>query len=176
MSELLPPNATPLEKAIATTCAAIGDIAIPLRQLLNPDTCPLPLLPYLAHLLAVSPWENGWSEAQKRGVIRSAYLVHRQRGTLAALQRVLTALGVTTEVQEWWQTVPRGAPYSFIVDVEVFHGMDTSFIKTINNQIDAVKPVRSSYTVRLIARPSMTVRLGVGVSSLITTTIYPKAP
>lgn len=174
MSALLPPNATPLEQAIATACADITNVAIPLRQLLNPDSCPLNLLPYLADFLAISPWENSWTEAQKRGVIRSAYLVHRQRGTLAALQRALDALGIATEVQEWWQTVPEGEPYTFRVDVEVFDGMDTSYLQTINNQIDAVKPVRSSYTVRLIARPSTLVYVGVGVSSLTTITIYPK--
>jgi phage tail P2-like protein len=174
MSYLLPPNATPLEKAIAEACADIANVAIPLRQLLNPDTCPLNLLPYLANFLAVTPWENTWTEAQKRGVIRSAYLVHRQRGTLAALQRALDALGVSTDVVEWWQTVPEGAPYTFRVDVEVFDGMDTSYVQTINHQIDAVKPVRSSYTVRLIARPSMKVLVGTGITTLTTITIYPK--
>lgn len=176
MSTLLPPNATPLERALADTMDDFGDITTPLRQLLNPDTCPLHLLPYLADLLAISPWENSWTEAQKRGVIRSAYLVHRQRGTLAALQRVLDALGVSTEVVEWWQAAPKGTPYTFRVDVEVFDGMDTSFIRTINHQIDAVKPMRSSYTVRLVARPTMRVLVGVGVSSLTISTIYPKAP
>jgi phage tail P2-like protein len=176
MADLLPPNATPLERALATIGAEIADVAIPLRDLVNPDTCPVNLLPWLASSLAVSPWEDSWTEAQKRGVIASAYLVHRQRGTLAGLRRALDALGVASEVVEWWQTTPEGAPYTFRVDVETYEGMDTSYLQTINKQIDAVKPVRSSYSVRLIARPTTRVALGMACTHLSITTIYPKAP
>lgn len=174
MADLLPPNSTPLERALAAVGAQIGDLDVPLRDLVNAATCPVRLLPWLASTLAVSPWEDSWTEAQKRGVIASAYLVHRQRGTLAALTRALDALGIVTEVVEWWQTVPEGAPYTFRVDVETIDGMDTTLLQSIRAQIDAVKPVRSRYTVRLIARPSVTLRLAIACSALTITTIYPK--
>lgn len=176
MATLLPPNATPLEHALATIGAEIGDVPIPLRDLVNPETCPAKLLPWLASYLAVSPWEDSWTEAQKRGVIASAYLVHRQRGTRAALTRALAALGVAAEVVEWWQTTPEGNPYTFFVDVETYDGMDNAHLLTINSQIDAVKPARSSYDVRLIARPSTRMFWNVAAAHLSITTIYPKVP
>jgi phage tail P2-like protein len=176
MTQLLPPNSSPLERALATVGAQIGDLPVLLRDLMNPDTCPVNLLPWLASTLAVSPWEDSWTEGQKRGVIASAYLVHRQRGTLAALKRALAALGVASEVEEWWQSVPEAAPHTFRVDVETYDGMDTSYLQTINAQIDAVKPVRSSYTVRLIARPCTKVIVALVGTHFSITTIYPKAP
>lgn len=175
MSDLLPPNSTPVERALATIGKEIIDLAVPLRDLVNPATCPVNLLPWLASSLAVSPWEDSWTEAQKRGVIASAYLVHRQRGTLAALKRALEALGVAAEVVEWWQAVPEATPHTFRVDVETYEGMDTSYLHSINAQIDAVKPVRSSYNVRLIARPCTRVILAMVCSHFSITTIYPKA-
>ncbi|MDN4056341.1 phage tail protein I [Massilia sp. YIM B02763] len=174
MADLLPPNATQLDRVLAAVGARIGELPVPLRDLMNPDTCPVALLPWLASTLAVSPWNDSWTETQKRGVIGSAYLVHRQRGTLAALKRALDALGVSAEVVEWWQTAPEGKPYTFQVDVETYEGMDTNYLQSINSQIDAVKPVRSSYTVRLIARPSTRVVLGMVFTHASVTTIYPK--
>jgi phage tail P2-like protein len=175
MADLLPPNATALDRILATVGARIGELPVPLRDLINPDTCPVALLPWLASTLAVRPWDDSWTEAQKRGVIASAYLVHRQRGTLAALKRALEALGVSAEVVEWWQTTPEGAPYTFCVDVETYDGMDTSYLESINTQIDSVKPVRSSYTVRLIARPSTRVVVGMACTHFSIITINPKA-
>lgn len=174
MADLLPPNSTPVERALATIGADILDVAVPLRDLVNPETCPVKLLPWLASSLAVSPWEDSWTEAQKRGVIASAYLVHRQRGTLAALKRALDALGVGAEVVEWWQAVPEEAPHTFRIDVETYDGMDTSYLQTINAQIDAVKPVRSSYTVRLIARPCTKTIIAMASMHFSIITIYPK--
>ncbi|MCD9124037.1 phage tail protein I, partial [Cupriavidus sp. UGS-1] len=49
MTSLLPPNATPLERNLATVGAeAIAGVPVPLRDLWNPATCPPALLPFLA--------------------------------------------------------------------------------------------------------------------------------
>lgn len=176
MANLLPPNATPLERRLAEVCASATDLPVRIRDLLNPATCPVDLLPWLASTLAVSPWDETWTEAQKRGVCASAFLVHRQRGTLAAIKRALAALGVDAEVVEWWQTEPKGAPHTFTVDVETYEGLSTDYLRSINGQIDATKPARSSYKVRLVARPSTKVVLVTAFTSFSTITIYPKTP
>lgn len=175
MTDLLPPNSSQLERDIAAVNARLGEVPTPLRDLVNPDTCPAVLLPWLAVEMAVSPWNDAWTEAQKRGVIASAYQVHRQRGTLAALKRVLAALGFNAEVVEWWQESPAAAPHTFRVDVETYDGMPPTSVAELNAQIDAVKPLRSRQTVRLIARPVTNVYIGIACCTLITTTIYPKA-
>ncbi|GGY12862.1 phage tail protein I [Massilia dura] len=175
MTNLLPPNSTQLERNIAAVNARLGDVPTPLRDLVNPDTCPEKLLPWLAAELAVSPWNDQWTEMQKRGVIASAYQVHRQRGTLAALKAALSALGIAAEVEEWWQEQPRAQPGTFRVDVETYDGMTVTWLDALNSQIDAVKPLRAHYTVRLIARPVTRVYIGMAHNTLITTTIYPKA-
>ncbi|MGS0744187.1 phage tail protein I [Glaciimonas sp. GG7] len=53
IKSLLPPNTTPQERALEATMARISDIPVPLRQLYNPDTCPINVLPWLAWQLAI---------------------------------------------------------------------------------------------------------------------------
>jgi len=45
MDNLLPPSATPLERYAAAALAALGQLRVPLRDLWNPMTCPIDLLP-----------------------------------------------------------------------------------------------------------------------------------
>ncbi len=91
MLNLLPHNATALERLAAEALAQIERAPIPLRQLWNPSTCPVALLPYLAWAFSVDRWDSTWPERVKRQVIRDAYLVHSHKGTLSALRRVVRA-------------------------------------------------------------------------------------
>jgi len=70
MTSLLPNNATPLERAVEG--AGTETTAITLRTLYNPDTCPAHLLYQLAWAWSVDRWDDGWSEAVKRSVIKSS--------------------------------------------------------------------------------------------------------
>lgn len=176
MADLLPPNSTPLERNLAAANARLSDIPTLLRDLVNPDACPEQFLPWLAVELAVAPWDSQWTEAQKRAVIGSSYQVHRQRGTLAALKAALSALGIVAEVVEWWQETPPAAPCTFRVDVETYDGMSATWLDAASAQIDAVKPLRAHYSLRLIARPVTRMYWGVACSDLLTTTIYPRKP
>ncbi|MBC7212718.1 MAG: phage tail protein I, partial [Pseudomonas sp.] len=86
-SSLLPLNRTPLESALEA--AADEDLAIMLRRLYNPATCPAGLLYLLAWAWSVDRWDDRWSEAVKRSVIRSAFFIHAHKGTIGALRRVV---------------------------------------------------------------------------------------
>ena len=112
MSEqsLLPGNACDLERQAAQALAQIQRVPIPLRQLWNPDTCPTPLLPYLAWSLSVDRWDGNWSDATKRAAIRASFFIHSRKGTIGALRRVVEPLGYLIEIIEWWQTAPEGVP------------------------------------------------------------------
>ena len=46
---LLPPNATPLERALEDGLTGLAAIDPPVEKIWDPQTCPLPLLPWLAY-------------------------------------------------------------------------------------------------------------------------------
>ena len=117
--QLLPGNSTPLERQAAQALAQIQRVPIPLRQLCNPDACPVDLLPYLAWAFSVDRWDSKWTEAAKRAAIRSSHYIHSRKGTIGALRRVVEPLGYLIEVLEWWQTTPLGVPGTFAIKVGV---------------------------------------------------------
>jgi phage tail P2-like protein len=113
MSDLLPPNATSAERALAQTVGRISSIPTPVRDVWDPDTCPAPLLPWLAWAFSVDQWDSGWTETQKRDTIRAAVAVQRYKGTIGAVRDSIAALGIACQVQEWFNQSPPGAPYTF---------------------------------------------------------------
>ncbi len=93
-ADLLPPSATPQERALSLAAArAASPDADGMRRIWNPDTCPVALLPWLAWSLGVEPWETAWADDQKRDAIRAAFEVRRRRGTVGAIRRAVDALG-----------------------------------------------------------------------------------
>jgi len=145
MSSLLPLNRTPLESALEA--AADEDLAIMLRRLYNPDTCPARLLYLLAWAWSVDRWDDRWSEAVKRSVIRSSFYVHAHKGTIGALRRVVEPFGYLIEVVEWWQTVPQGVPGTFALKVGVAEeGISEETYQELSALIDDARPVSRHMT------------------------------
>lgn len=144
---LLPGNDTPLERYAAHALAHIQRVPIPLRQLCNPNTCPVALLPYLAWAFSVDRWDSEWSEANKRAAIRSSHYIHSHKGTLGALRRVIEPLGYLVDVEEWWQTVPEGVPGTFALEVGVLEsGITEEMYRELTYLIDDAKPVSRHLT------------------------------
>ncbi len=139
---LLPSNATPLEHQAASALAQIQRVPIPLRQLYNPDHCPLPLLPYLAWAFSVDRWDSQWPEAAKRSAIRSAYYIHSRKGTLGSLRRIVEPLGYVIDVVEWWQTLPLGPRATFALNISVSEtGITEQMYQELTWLIDDAKPL-----------------------------------
>jgi phage tail P2-like protein len=113
MADLLPPNASAQERALSEAMARLAAVPVPMRDLWNPDTCPAHLLPWLAWALSVDHWDAIWPEERKRAVIKASVEVHRFKGTPAAVERHLEALGFNAVVQEWPEY--DGDPYKFKV-------------------------------------------------------------
>ncbi|MGE4298901.1 MAG: phage tail protein I [Desulfovibrionaceae bacterium] len=114
VASLLPDNATAQEIALAKTTARIGDVpTLAVRAMWNPDTCPAALLPWLAWALSVDMWDDAWPEARKRAVIKASVAVHRIKGTPAAVEGMLAALGFDAGLVEWPEY--DGDPYTFKV-------------------------------------------------------------
>ena len=74
-------------------------IDAPISTLWNADTCPAPLLPWLAWSFSVEIWDHDWSEATRRSVVREAIGVHQWKGTKTAIKRVLAAVGFDIELR-----------------------------------------------------------------------------
>lgn len=128
---LLPTGSSPLEVAAAEALAGLGSLNVPLRQLWNPRTCPVALLPYLAWAWSVDRWDAGWSESTKRAVVESSQYVHRHKGTIGAIRRVVEPLGYLIRVIEWWKT--NEAPGTFRLDVGV---LDTGITEEMYNELE----------------------------------------
>ncbi|BBP86007.1 hypothetical protein PHLH8_56490 [Pseudomonas sp. Pc102] len=92
MSDLLPSNATPLERAVAAAGQHLNELPVEIRHIRNPARCPAPLLPHLAWELSVDEWNPNWSEGVKRRVVAESLAVHRRKGTRGAVRRALAAI------------------------------------------------------------------------------------
>lgn len=147
MTHLLPPNSTTLEGLAAEALAQIERVPVPIRDLLNPDRCPVQLLPYLAWAFSVDRWDSTWSEATKRQVIKGSYFIHSRKGTIGALRRVVEPLGYLIEIIEWFNTVPEGVPGTFALKVGVLDtGITEEMYQELTWLIDDAKPLTRHLT------------------------------
>ena len=92
-SSLLPSNSTAFERAVEAAGFRLDVMDIDFRQLWDPETCPLGLLPWLAWTLSVDEWDADWSEDQKRAVVAASVDVHWHKGTVWSIRRALIAAG-----------------------------------------------------------------------------------
>ncbi len=140
MKSLLPLNSTQLERAMEA--AFFEKTIVPLRDLYNPDTCPVHLLPHLAWARSVDRWDYRWSEATKRAAIKASFYIHKHKGTIGAIRRVVEPLGYLIEIIEWFNTVPEGVPGTFALKVGVLEtGITEEIYQELERLIDDAKPV-----------------------------------
>ena len=177
MSErLLPTGSTALEVAAAEACAVIEHTPVPLRKLWNPQTCPVEMLPYLAWAWSVDRWDAKWPEATKRKVVAASAYVHRHKGTIGAIRRVVEPLGYLIRITEWWKT--GDAPGTFRLDVGVLDtGISDEMYSELERLIDDAKP-RSRHLIGLSINLDVTGGLPVAAASYDgdELTVYPYTP
>lgn len=142
IKSLLPHNSTAAERALEQVMAHTGDLPLDIRSIKNPDTCPAVLLPWLAWEYAITWWDESWTEAQKRSVIKSAAAVNKRRGTVGAVRRALAAVDYPCEVIEWYRDTPPADPYTFRVEI---HGKSISeaTLAKLTSQVNDAKNARS---------------------------------
>lgn len=146
-ANLLPINATPLERSIADVDGRLDDIAVEIiRNVRSPEDDPVELLKYLAWERSVDVWDPEWPEDIRRAVVKAAPIVHRFKGTRYAVETALSALNVDTTIIEWWQAQPQAAPYTFLVKAyaraRLYDGpvLDDRLISSIFSSILRSKP------------------------------------
>lgn len=174
---LLPVNATPSERAAAKACAEIDRLPVSvIHTLLNPDTCPENLLPYLAWAFSADHWDARWSVTTKRAVIKAAYFVHKHKGTIGALRRVVEPRGYLIRITEWWQT--GDPPGTFRIDIGVMeHGVTPEIHAELERLIADAKPLsRHLRGLGVLLESRGTLPVAAGSYSGDTLTVYPYTP
>ncbi len=140
MNSLLPPGSSPLERRAAEACASISDLNVPLRDLWNPARCPVKFLPYLAWAFSVDRWDEKWTAAEKRKAVTDAFYIHRRKGTVAAIRRVIEAMGFSMSIAEWWEVAdPRGT-FRLTIDVNDV-GITDEIVRELERLIGDARPV-----------------------------------
>ncbi|NBB33785.1 phage tail protein I [Pseudomonas sp. BC115LW] len=157
MNQLLPSNSTPLERATAAALT-LGLDPSAIRGIADSARCPVDVLPWLAWAMSVEGWEAAETEEQQRALIRESIPVHKRKGTVGAIRRVLKAVGVTADYKEWTQ-IPGAVPYSFELtawanDNRAGEGsiLSPQLFQRLRALVDATKNERSHYTLLLGAR------------------------
>jgi phage tail P2-like protein len=173
MKSLLPSNSTQLERAMEA--AFFEKTIVPLRTLYNADTCPAHLLLHLAWAWSVDRWDYRWSEATKRAAIKASYYIHKHKGTIGALRRVVEPLGYLIEVMEWWQTLPEGIPGTFALKVGVLDtGITDEMYQELERLIDDAKPCSRPMTGLVISLETQgALNIGVGLYEGDVIDVYP---
>ncbi|MGP6380544.1 phage tail protein I [Yersinia bercovieri] len=164
------------EPVCAAAQARLGEVPVPLRQLWSADLCPLPLLPYLAWAWSVDRWDESWPEATKRAVVKSSAYLHKRKGTIGALRRVVEPLGYLIRVIEWWKT--NETPGTFRLDVGVLEtGITNEMYFELERLIDGAKPC-SRHLVGLSINLDVSGAIPVSVASYDgdELTVYPYLP
>lgn len=138
-NSLLPPSASDLERRLAAACEGISHLSVPLRDIWNPRTCPLALLPYLAWSRSVDRWDESWPEAVKRQVVIDAFYVHKQKGTISAIRRVVEPFGFLLRVTEWWQESAQRGTFRLDIGVED-QGISEETYQELERLISDAKP------------------------------------
>lgn len=167
---LLPNNATPQEQAIEASTARLAGVPLPIRDLWNPDTCPVDLLPYLAWALSLDDWKSYWPESVKRQRIRDAIAIQRKKGTAQSVRSAVASFGSSVALREWWQKTPKGDPHTFEATLTLGGNApgDGDFQADIINEINRTKPVRSHFTLTA----GLSASGGVGVQGVARTLTY----
>lgn len=138
-NQLLPTGSSLLEIAAAKALADIDLLSVPLRELWDPNLCPANFLPYLAWAFSVDYWDSNWPEQVKRNAVSASYYIHRHKGTIAAIRRVVEPLGYLIRVVEWWKS--GDIPGTFRLDVGVLEtGITDEMYRELERLINDAKP------------------------------------
>lgn len=92
ITNLLPPNASALERTAAEVCAFEPEDLV-IDKLWSANEVPSEFLPYLAWTLSVDFWDLLTTDEQRREATIGAIAWHKKRGTPWAMKQALTARG-----------------------------------------------------------------------------------
>ena len=166
-TSLLPSNQTKLEQALAQVSAGDSELANVLRQMHSVDNCPASMLPWLAIQRSVDRWDPEWSEAIKRKMVKDSFEVHKRKGTVGALRRVVEPFAEIIDITEWHELEPMGPPGTFSMSLALFDsGLTDTAIAELERIISDTKPLsRHLVGLSITYSPNGTYYIGAGISS-----------
>lgn len=106
-------------------------------------------LDHLAAGFDVTTWRDTWSIDVKRRVAKVLATQKNRMGTLSAVKEVLSSLGASVRITEWWQETPKGIPHTFKVVATLSSlpgALDIQTQEDFFALLDEAKPARSHYT------------------------------
>ncbi|HAX5101301.1 TPA: phage tail protein I [Escherichia coli] len=106
------------------------------------DASALPALAEQFHVQGLEGWLFTTDEREKRELIKQAIELHKYKGTIWAVRRVLEILSLPGTISEWFEY--GGKAYFFKVDIElVDKGMDENLFSDLVELIHEYKNTRS---------------------------------
>lgn len=146
MSKLLPPNSTKFEMNFESAFSRVSNIEVNIRSFNDPLNAPVEVLPWLAWERSVDVWNKDWTEIQKRQVIQTSLKNHSIKGTIGSLDGALNSLGFPIVVQEWFNMVPQGKPYTFNIFIKTSQNNISKFdFKELTKVVRTYKNLRSHF-------------------------------
>lgn len=163
---LLPSNASPLERDMAGAAKAVNALPFDIQSVWSPTRCPVALLPWLAWSLSIDQWGSDWSDAQKRSAVASAIDDQRHKGTRLSVERVLARFDSLLYLVEWFEATPNLDPYTFEVRLPLIDGggvvggdrVTAEFARAIVRDVTSTKPVRAHF--ELVQELALSMPLG----------------
>ncbi|HGY3718487.1 TPA: phage tail protein I [Citrobacter gillenii] len=106
------------------------------------DASALPSLAEQFHVQGLEGWLFATNEQEKRELIKQAIELHKYKGTVWAVRRVLEILSLPGTISEWFEY--GGKAYFFKVEIELINkGMDENLFNNLVDLIHEYKNVRS---------------------------------
>jgi len=145
-------------RALETLAARLSGLNLAPSVLYDFDHVEASALIHLAeqfNVLGDAGWDIANTEAKKRALLKEAVALHRIKGTPYAVKRSLELLGVNATVTEWFQTTPKGQPYTFILDAQVTDqpagapAIDAARTDQIKRVVSFWKPASRHFTLRV---------------------------
>lgn len=176
VAPLLPQGSCELEKKAAAIAQYAVRNPIIIADLINPERCPEPLLPYLAWALSVDKWDEKWSDTVKRTAIKQSFFIHKHKGTIGAIKRVIEPIGYLIDFTEWFKTTPPGVAGTFAITVEVPEsGLNEQTYNELIRLVNDVRPVsRHLTTLAITTTPTGTINVFSAPYTGEIITVYPR--
>lgn len=147
MSNLLPANASKLEKNIEQLGEKITQLAVPFIDLHRIEKCPEPHLPWLAWEYRVEYWRSDWSALQKRQAINESSAFNQLRGTRSAIESLLSFIVPQFQLIAWYEFEPKQQPFTFVVNIPILYMLSIDQLLQILTAVEATKSARDTYSI-----------------------------